>query len=1518
MAIETALTVRIASGGAAKTISDVAKLQSALQKLGKDAKDTNATAAALGKAFNLPDAQVQDLAKALAQAKAEAQGLAKEARTLGPVFQGIFQGFGQQLTQIGFQAFNQAIATVKNTVAGSIAGFVQFEGAIRQAGAISQSLGTPAFAALSDEIVRLGIATSKTPQEIANTAVALARAGFAAEEITVALEGIARASEATGESLETVGDIVGKTIRAFGLAADQSLEVANILVATANSTNTSISGLGESLKFVAPNAAAANQSLGTTAVLLGVLGDAGIQGSQAGTNLAQALDRLKLASAGADSEFADLVRGNQRAIKAFNLLSEGIRGSDGSVRDLLDVLPEIQAGLADLSKPDQDLVTKALFGVEGGRAFQTIANASTERIQEITEQVKIISQQGEGAAVRTGTQLLQGLKGSVDLITGSIATLQNQFGEAFAPGLEGAIRLLTDIINQIIEAGDAFTAIEDAGLRFTQALQANPAIATQLATVLNDVAKIISEGIAAQLDNVTEALQSNPQLVQNLANSFVEGAQKVGEFVGALSRIAGALASIGTTAGGIGSSLLSSLVPTFTALVNVINAAVQAISPLTNNTALLEAAFQALLIRMVAIRAVALAGTFSQIAAGLLSLVSGAGAATASVALLGTAQGNTARSTLLLSQGLATSAGAAQASAISFRTAAASTAAVAAKFALLAGAIAAVSVALTRFQDGGAELRKGAEQIDQQLVQTQLELRRTLDASNLTSEALTDLFPAEPPPTDFLDTITARLVTIKERIDQLKADIPGLGTLLNAIPGGAVLNFLPDTTNAEKRLNDQKVALDALITSSDRAIASTQAFDGSQSQAAVQVKNLDVAIAALNAQQQALNPGEIGTDAYQQFTAAIETNIGALEREKLEFQRRFGLVDEFSDLVDQNRQAIQQIETDTQNANTRLLESGGSQRDILLAEKKGYEDRLAESRRFAAQLQNAVEAGILDPKDVVQANQEILNAESAAADARRGIAQVNQEIADLVTNATDQQKASLEGLSAANTTALQQLQIDAALAKAAILESGGGQAEIAAGEKKALEDRIAANRTFLNQLKALQAGQAEGDEDAAKTAEQIKAIELALANDRVALAQAGLEEQKRIEDERVKAAEAAAKKQADALKEQRDAEKEAAEGASADRSRRDTEAFADAQRDRQEAFNAAEREQDKANQAEINALQEAAQERLQARQEAFDRQQQAAAEAFQARQNAERDTGNREFDALGSEVDKRLQLAQADSDQRKELLKQFEEERRTLELRRQIEAEVLANRGQVLAAEDLSLSPLEQARADFEARLQAEAAAFQEGQNAEKAAFEAQLAEQRKADEAAIAAVREQQEDATRQRQRDFEDEGRTIQATFDQQQRDIEAAFKAEQRRLDEASADRIAAILAAAKPAAIAVAGARRDGGPVSAGKAYLTGEAGPELIVPRRSGYVLTAQQTAALMAGSPAGGRGLSVPAIGGTGKLESQMAELLKEVKRGRKVQAGGNTYNLSTPTPLQDAVSLQLEEIRGLVRMGRL
>lgn len=498
------------------TIDDksVRLAKQAIDQLGNETLQTAKQAEFLRNAYNLNDDEINQVIRKMGQLERST----KDAKTQGGALQEVFTGFLRRVGESAFQALIGAVQrlgqVVANTVRTAVAGFIEFERAIKQAGVVSGSIGTAEFEALNEEIERLGIVTSKTPVEIASTAVALSRAGFRAEETTAAMEGIARASEASGESLEVVGDIIAKTTRAFGLAAQDSQFLANALVSTANNTNTTVAGLGESFNYIGATARAANQPVDDILVLLGLLGDAGIQGSAAGTNLAAALERLKIASAGGETEFSNLVRGSKRASEAFDIIGAEVRNADGSMKSMLEILPVIQQNLSTLGQADKDVLMKALFGVEGGRAFQTLLNATPERVAQVTEQIKVLGQEGEGAAVRAGEQMLSGLSGALDLIGGSIGSLGNEFGKSLGPALEAVVRGATDIINTLLEMDGLFDPLTEASQRFAVALGGSQEVAGSLTDQVVNFAEVAIEQLASVIDALTAFVAEEGNITQ--------------------------------------------------------------------------------------------------------------------------------------------------------------------------------------------------------------------------------------------------------------------------------------------------------------------------------------------------------------------------------------------------------------------------------------------------------------------------------------------------------------------------------------------------------------------------------------------------------------------------------------------------------------------------------------------------------------------------------------------------------------------------------------------------------------------------------------------------------------------------------------------------------------------------------------------------------------------------------------------------------------------------------------------
>jgi TP901 family phage tail tape measure protein len=466
----------------------IASQYRALQSSGTSAAEAQSI---LAKQAGVNERQFKALQSALGGTKEQQKALEQQSRSLDVALGAVAATAGGIAVSIGAGAVN-AVKT-----------FVGFDNAIKQAGVVggasAQELG-----GLRTEVERLGVVTSKTPKEVGETSVALSRAGFSAQETSAALEGVVRASEATGESLLLVGDISAKTIRTFGLAADESGMVADVLVSTANNTNTTVNSIGESLAYVGPVAAAANQSLTGTAIAIGLLGDSGIQGSAAGTGLAAAMEALKQASAGVDSEFSNLVRGNAKRVEAFELINTSVRNADGSMKDIVDILPDIKTALGGLSQQDQDIIFKALFGVQGGRTIQTLLNATDERIQEVTASIE----GSEGAAVKAGEAMLQGLGGALDLIGGSIGAVSSKIGSFIAIGLEPLVRSAIAILNGFLALPAPIQAALAAVVGFAGAVAGAVALLTTLELLQVKITGALIAETAARIGN-TASLAAN-------------------------------------------------------------------------------------------------------------------------------------------------------------------------------------------------------------------------------------------------------------------------------------------------------------------------------------------------------------------------------------------------------------------------------------------------------------------------------------------------------------------------------------------------------------------------------------------------------------------------------------------------------------------------------------------------------------------------------------------------------------------------------------------------------------------------------------------------------------------------------------------------------------------------------------------------------------------------------------------------------------------------------------------------
>ncbi len=205
------------------------------------------------------------------------------------------QQLGESIRQLkgfenGFKAIGRTLTAAFSATA-IFAGLKQgvsiiadFEHTMQEVKAITGATGDE-FKSLEKDALRLGAATKFTADEVGQLQVAFGRLGFNTKEILDATEATLALAAATGEDLAKSADVAGSTVRGFGLRAKETQRVVDVMASSFNKTALGLDNFTESMKYVAPIAAAANVSVEETTALLGVLADAGIRGSSAGTAL---------------------------------------------------------------------------------------------------------------------------------------------------------------------------------------------------------------------------------------------------------------------------------------------------------------------------------------------------------------------------------------------------------------------------------------------------------------------------------------------------------------------------------------------------------------------------------------------------------------------------------------------------------------------------------------------------------------------------------------------------------------------------------------------------------------------------------------------------------------------------------------------------------------------------------------------------------------------------------------------------------------------------------------------------------------------------------------------------------------------------------------------------------------------------------------------------------------------------------------------------------------------------------
>lgn len=438
----------------------------------------------------------------------------------------------------------------------------KFEASMSKVQAITRA-NSEEIGRLTAEARRLGETTQFSAQQSAEAMSYLGMAGWNTEQIIAGMSGLLALAAAGGTDLARTADIVSDDLTAFGLAADQAGHMADVFAVTATRTNTNVEMIGETMKYAAPVARAFGASMEETAALTGIMANAGVKASQAGTSLRAGFMRLagqpKKASKAMDelgislSDLSAQQAETSAALSSLGIDMDGIAGE--GAHKMAAVLTELRDKMQGLTDEEKLSYMQIIFGTEAATGWLNVLEAGPEVFNDLVAQMENC----DGEAEKMAEVMLNNAKGSIVQLQSAVEGAAISIGTIFLPVVADAAKWGADaaatvstwvkehegLTKAAVEAGAAFAGI------FLGIKTAQVAFAGLRYGIVSVQTTFIEMRAASSIARTS---------IANNASAIAEGAKTAGASVLDMARnfsMTGAISKASTAFRGLGRAILS-------------------------------------------------------------------------------------------------------------------------------------------------------------------------------------------------------------------------------------------------------------------------------------------------------------------------------------------------------------------------------------------------------------------------------------------------------------------------------------------------------------------------------------------------------------------------------------------------------------------------------------------------------------------------------------------------------------------------------------------------------------------------------------------------------------------------------------------------------------------------------------------------------------------------------------------------------------------------------------------------
>lgn len=410
-------------------------------------------------AYNQNSKELAKMPNELAKAELATQRLRNEAQKLHEEYRNqggrladtakAWQDFGSKITTVGDGMTQVGDYMTTRFTLPIVAGFtavmktgLTFDQQMRQTAAIAGltaedlTVAGGAYEQLRNQAIQLGADSIFGATDVATAQEMMASAGFEVVDILSAMPGVMDLAAVSGRDMALASEAVATAMNQFGLEATDASHVADVFARAAADTNAETHDMAEALKYAGNVLGPMGIQFEEAAAAIGIMSNAGVKGSQAGTALRGAFTRL--------------ANPTKQVSEAMAELGWSAYDAEGNIKPLSQMIPELRTSLEGLTNEQKDQYLATIFGTNALSGMLALINSAPGEFENLVSSLE----NSEGAAKSMADVINSGANGAIEELMGSLETLSIKLFDTLAPAF-------IEIVEGITSAVEAFSNLDE-------------------------------------------------------------------------------------------------------------------------------------------------------------------------------------------------------------------------------------------------------------------------------------------------------------------------------------------------------------------------------------------------------------------------------------------------------------------------------------------------------------------------------------------------------------------------------------------------------------------------------------------------------------------------------------------------------------------------------------------------------------------------------------------------------------------------------------------------------------------------------------------------------------------------------------------------------------------------------------------------------------------------------------------------------------------------------------------------